>query len=290
MTTFGVILRGLNIILMVGFPVWLTIKFYQRGKSGFRPIWIGILAFILSQVGHIPFNQFLLLPFLEARNISILSDGNVQILAFGVAVGLSAGIFEEITRYLVLRFWLRGDAQELLPVKYGIGHGGIEAVLTGGLALVALVQVLALGGEGSLAAFDPEQALQIQSQLEAYWAVPWQHSLLGAWERISALAFHVGASILVYKGIKEKRLSWVAVAVLGHTALNAIAVIFVTRMDLVLLEGLIFVFAGSWLFWAWQIRYRDPEMDEPSSPPPPEPGLRAPQITSKQVEESRYDE
>jgi uncharacterized membrane protein YhfC len=290
MTISAIILRVLNFLLMIGIPALLALFLYRRGKAGFRPIWIGVVAFVLSQVGHIPFNQYLMLPLLERAGISLVSQGGSQLVILGLAAGLSAGIFEEITRYLVLRFWLKKDQQELLPIKYGVGHGGIEAILSGLLALLAFVQVMALGGEGSLVAFDPEQTALIQSQLSAYWAVPWQYSLLGALERVSALAFHIGASIMVYKSVVERKPIWLLIAILGHTALDAFVVIYAPSMDIVLLEGILFVFAFAWLGTSWFVRARDPDKDEPIQGDHPEVRFQTPKVTSDQIEASRYDE
>jgi len=290
MTIPSIIIRLVNIVLMLGIPCFLALKLYRRGKGSFRPIWIGAAAFILSQVGHIPFNQFVMLPLLEANGIPASAQEGVSLLVLGVAAGLSAGVFEESTRYLVMKFWLKREHNDFLPVKYGLGHGGIEAVLTGALALYAFIQVMVLGGDGALLSFDPEQITLIKSQLEAYWAVPWQYSLLGAWERVSAMSFHVGASIMVYKSIREKKPGWLLIALLGHTVLNAFVVIMAPMMDLVLLEGILFLFAAGWLVWAWMIRVREPDLLDPVLAPLPEVRFSAPKITSNQIEESRYDE
>ena len=236
MTIPAVILRVLNAVLMLGIPCFLALKLYRRGKGSFRPIWIGAAAFILSQVGHIPFNQFVLLPVLEGWGIGEGQSG-WQLLALGAALGLSAGIFEEAARYVVFRYWLVKNSNTMLPVKYGVGHGGIEAFLVGILTLFTLIQVMTLGGEGSLSSFPPEQAELIQSQIAAYWDIPWQLALLGAWERVSALAFHIGASLMVYKSIREKNPAWLAVAIIGHATFNAFAVIFSRQLDFVLLTS-----------------------------------------------------
>jgi uncharacterized membrane protein YhfC len=290
MTIPAIIVRLVNAALMLGIPCFLALKLYRRGKGSFRPIWIGAAAFILSQVGHIPFNQFVMLPLLEANGISPSGQGGTSLLALGIAAGLSAGIFEEITRYFVMKFWLKGEHNDFLPVKYGLGHGGIEAVLTGVLVLYAFIQVMVLGGEEALLAFDPEQVDLIQSQLEAYWAVPLHYSLLGAWERVSAMSFHVGASIMVYKSIREKKPGWLIIALLGHTVLNAFVVVLAPKLDLVLLEGTLFLFAAGWLAWAWLVRVQEPDLLDPLQAPLPEVRFRTPQITSDQIEESRYDE
>ena len=79
------------------------------------------------------------------------------------------------------------------------------------------------------------------------------------------------------------------VAVLGHALLDAFAVISAQQMNLILVEGMIFVFAVGWLYWSWKIRELDPEEDG-ESPLPPQVQVSASQITSKQIEESRYGE
>jgi len=274
---------------MIGIPAAAALLIYKRGKSGFRPIWIGAVVFVLSQVGHIPFNQFLMIPGLRALGVDVAAEGGVSLLVLGAVVGLSAGVFEEVARFLALKFWLKKDAHTLLPVKYGIGHGGIEAIIFGFIpSLGMLVLFLMMGNGSALSAFDSEQKVIVESLMDAYRAVPWQLSLLPAWERVSAMAFHIGASIIVYKGVREKKPLWLLIAVFGHTAINAFAVIFASKMDIVLLEGIIFLFSAGWLYWAWRIREIDPEEDL-DLPVPDQVQISAAQVTSEQIEESRYD-
>lgn len=273
---------------MVGIPCLVAYLLVRRGKGGLRPVWIGAAGFILSQVGHIPFNQFLLLPGLERWGIDLAAQGGWSLVLLGLAAGLSAGMFEELARYLIFRFWLKRESGELIPWKYGVGHGGVEAILTGLLVFYALVQVMALGGEGVLDSFPADQADLIRSQVEAYWAVPWHQSLLGAWERVSALLFHLGASVFVYKSVHERNPLWLLVAILGHTLLNAFAVIAVQQMSLVMLEVVLFVFALIWISWAWQVRPGEQQEDQ-LAPPPPKPTLTASDISTDQIEESRYE-
>jgi len=288
MTIIGMILRILNAGLMIGIPVAAALLIYKRGKSGFRPIWIGAAVFILSQVGHIPFNQFLMVPGLKALGVDVAAQGGISLWVLGVAAGLSAGIFEEVARYLALKFWLKKDTHTLLPLKYGIGHGGVEALLLGLLALFALIQVVVLSGDSLEALVPPEQIELALSQIETYWAVPWYHSLLGAAERISAMAFHIGASILVYKSVRTKNLLYLIIAVLGHAVLDAVAVVGVRQLDFLLLEGILFIFAAGWLYWAWRIREIDPE-DDLDLPAPGQVQISAAQVSTEQIEESRYD-
>jgi len=289
MNGFSIFLRVLNAVLMIGVPCLAGYFLVRRGRGGIRPIGIGALGFILSQVGHIPFNQFLMLPGLERLGVDLAAGSGRPLLVLGISVGLSAGVFEEVTRYVLFRTWLKSDSGEFTPWKYGIGHGGIEAVFAGLLASLALVQVLVLAGEEAISIIPADQMEMVRSQIEAYWAVPWQHSLLGAWERVSALLFHLGASVFVYKSAREKNVAWLLAALLGHTALDAFAVIVVRRMDILLLEALVFVFALVWFGWAWIVRPRGSVEDGLAPPPPAQIRLGDPQITSEQIDESRYD-
>ncbi len=289
MTVFGLTLKILNSLLMIGIPCLLVAIVVRRDRGGFRAIGIGLAGFILSQVGHIPFNKFILLPVLEGWGIGVGQTG-WQLLALGAAVGLSAGIFEEAARYVAFRYWLAKNPNTMLPVKYGVGHGGIEALLLGILTLFALIQVMTLGGEGSLSSFPPEQAELIQTQIAAYWDVPWQQSLLGAWERVSALAFHIGASLMVYKSVREKNPVWLVIAVIGHALFNAFAVIFSQQLDFVLLESILFVIALGWLYGSWSVRVIELEQPPSDQPLPRKPHLTTHRITPEQLEESRYDE
>jgi len=289
MTVFGLILRILNSLLMIGIPCLLVVILIRHFRGGFRTIGIGVAGFVLSQVGHIPFNQFVLLPVLEGWGIGEGQSG-WELLALGAALGLSAGIFEEAARYVVFRYWLVKNSNTMLPVKYGVGHGGIEALLVGILTLFTLIQVMTLGGEGSLSSFPLEQAELIQSQIAAYWDIPWQQALLGAWERVSALAFHIGASLMVYKSVREKNPVWLVIAIIGHAMFNAFAVIFSRQLDFVLLESSLFVFALGWLYWSWSVRVIELEQLHPDQPLPRKPRLTTQRITPEQLEESRYDE
>ena len=58
-------------------------------------------------------------------------------------------------------------------------------------------------------------------------------------------------------------------------------------MDFLLLEGILFIFAGGWLYWAWRIREIDPE-EGLELPVPDQVQISGVKVTSEQIEESRY--
>ena len=107
-------------------------------------------------------------------------------------------------------------------------------------------------------------------------------------ERVSALLFHLGASVFVYKSVRERNLLWLLVGILGHTMLNAMAVIAVQQMSILMVEVLLFAFALIWVSWAWLVRPEEQPEDQ-LAPPPPKPALTASKVSTDQIEESRYE-
>ena len=109
------ITHALNGLLMIGMPIALGIYLTRRFHYGWRLWFIGAASFVISQIGHIPFNNFL---------NSLFLKGNLPFppvayrsLIFAIIAGLSAGVFEEVTRYLVMRFWAKDarSCQKVLP-------------------------------------------------------------------------------------------------------------------------------------------------------------------------------
>jgi uncharacterized membrane protein YhfC len=206
--------------LMIFIPLMLGVWVVRRWRLDWAIFGLGALTFVGSQILHIPFNQFVLAPLLER-----LGDHAWTLVIFALALGLSAGLFEEMARYLVLR-----RSRERVPawregLLYGLGHGGIEAIIVGGLSAYALIQALALRGTALESVVPPDQVEVARAQLEAYWGMAWYEPLWAVLERLSAMAFHVFAALLVLTSVVQRRLRWLGAAILGHTLFNAVALI-----------------------------------------------------------------
>lgn len=91
-------------------------------------------------------------------------QGNV--LLYGLYGGLAAGLFEETGRLLAFRLVLQKSPARITALSYGIGHGGIEALLLVGLTMVSN---LILGLAHSSGAPLPQEAA---AAAEALLAIP----------------------------------------------------------------------------------------------------------------------
>lgn len=285
----------LNGFLMVALPVGLGVYLTRRFKLGWRLWWIGAATFVLSQVGHIPFNwaftQLFALGYLPAPP----PEG--RLLFNAIFLGLSAGLFEELARAAVYRWWA-GDARSWRKgVLLGAGHGGIEALILGVLVLVTLLNMIILRGPDAARLVPPEQMPLVQQQLDAYWSIPWWLALLGAFERAFTLIVHISLSVLVLQAFTRRQPLWVVAAILWHAIIDAAAVYTVgiwgaTNEGKLVVEGIIGIMALISLAIIFALRRNEPEADETlvATEPPPVQPLQKMDVaeTEENLEKSKY--
>lgn len=293
--------RPLNGLLMIAMPIALGLTLTRRFKLGWRLFFIGAAAFILSQLGHIPFNYAATQLF--QRGVLPVPPPAWSTPFNAVFLGLSAGLWEEGMRYVVYRWWLlsgKRNAQHALSwgrgLLFGAGHGGIEAVILGLVVLVTYVQMVALRGVDLSTVFPAGQLAQAQQQVAGYWAYPWPVTLLGAVERLFALPLHLACSVLVLQTFLRKQTRWVWLAVLWHALVDGVLV-YVSRTlpagesTFYLLEIPIGIAALFSLAIIFALRQPEPvEQAEPEPMPrsPSTPSLPLKEETLENLEATRF--
>ena len=237
---FDIVIRVLNALLMIAIPLVLGVYLSKKQGTGWHLFGIGAVTFISSQVLHIPFNAWVLNPLLETLGLSFTGT-TVQLIVLALLFGLSAGVFEETSRYVVYRFWLKNplDRTWRSALMFGAGHGGIESIILGVLALVAFIQLLVYRN-ADLSAIVPADQLELaMSQVETYWSLPWYAALLGAVERAAAISFHLSATVLVLQVFRRRNILWLFFAIGLHTLLDAVAVFGMQTWGMYITEALI---------------------------------------------------
>jgi uncharacterized membrane protein YhfC len=222
------VLLTINSLLMIAMPVLLGIWLARRYRVGWKLFFAGAVGFVVSQLGHIPFNQFVLNPFVE----DVLEPGETigRVLLVALLFGLSAGLFEEITR-TVFYFFMKTRRLWKEGMMFGAGWGGIEAILLGVLAATSIANIYIIQN-GLIENFMP--ADQLANSAEAVAAAaqqveelvnspPW-YFLLGAVERGIALITQLSLSILVLQVFVRRNIIWLFVAIGWHTLVDAVAV------------------------------------------------------------------
>lgn len=221
MPTILLTLQAVIVLLgPVAFGWWLHRRLGARWA-----IWgWGALSFISSQVFRTP----LLVGLTVLSNQSGVQLTPSQIFWSNLVIlTLTAGLFEETARYVVLRRFAKDARRWRDGVMFGAGHGGIEAMLiVGGAAINGLV-VLQMGDTilAQTEASSPEQLPLVQAQVDLFRNLMWWQPLLAIWERVLAITFHISATLLVLRAVRGGGIRWWTAAVLLHTALNAVALI-----------------------------------------------------------------
>ncbi|MGU7784851.1 YhfC family intramembrane metalloprotease [Burkholderia sp. PU8-34] len=155
----------------------------------------------------------------------------VAFIAYGA---LAAGVFEEVGRYLGMRFLSRrygmtaGDGR---AIGYGLGHGGAEAWFVGVLVWGQWVYLAWLANRGQLdtvlAGLPGEAALRIHVLL-ATLSVPSIALLL--LERGAAFVLQVALSVLMWRGVRAGRLAVLPLAIVLHALADVPAMLYQVRM------------------------------------------------------------
>ena len=176
------------ILVSFGIPLTALILAVKKKNRYVKPFFIGALTFFVS--------QFLLrMPLLQLwlANQSwfmVLPVQNPWL--YSLILGFSASVFEEMGRCLAFRFLLKNNLRWFDGVIFGAGHGGIEAILLVGVNYI--VMLFLYGGTPG----DPSMIL------------------FAGMERLSAMASHIGMSMLVLLSVKKKNAIYLLAALLVH--------------------------------------------------------------------------
>jgi uncharacterized membrane protein YhfC len=274
---------------MIALPLAVGWWCARRWGTRWGVFFAGGVTFVASQVAHIPFNTLVLSPLLTQFGWDPVGD---IVARYWVAIifGLSAGVFEEAARYLAYRFWMKDVRTWREGAFFGLGHGGVEAIILGVLAGLALYAALAFE-TADFEGFDPGQLQTIISQFEAYWASPWYEVLLAVVERVFALMVHVSLSLMVLQAFTRRTLLWLGVAITWHALVDAVAVFGLYTWGPYWTELAIGVLGLSSLGIVWWLRPSDPDggqVDDSPLVPPATDTLEKAVDGEDKIDDTRY--
>jgi uncharacterized membrane protein YhfC len=278
----------LNGFLMIAMPIGLTVYLTRKFKQGWRLFWIGAATMIFSQVLHIPFNALVNPVFNQFGFISLPLA--LQNIILSVFLGLSAGLFEELSRYAMYRWWAKHARSWDKGLLAGAGHGGIEAILVGLLVLYGYIQMLIVRGMDISKLVTADKVELAKTQIQAYWSAPWYMTMLGALERLFTIPLHLACSVLVIQAFARKKFWWVGLAILYHALADGVAV-FVSRIGFsaIAIEGIISIFGIVSIVIIFALRQPEPSLDQTPAPISiPEFKPKAVNETNENLDRTRY--
>ena len=161
-------------------------------------------------------------------------------LAFVVYGALVAGICEEVGRFIGMRLLLKraaakpasaARADDGTALTYGLGHGGAEAWLVGVLVQIQwiLFAVFENRGEldGYLSNLPTDSVMRIHLILASL--TP-QTAGIFALERVAALVFQIGLSVLMWRGVRAGWRGILPLAIVLHALVDVPAALFQAQL------------------------------------------------------------
>ena len=211
--TFTIISFGVALILTTIVPLLLLLVLSLKKKITVMPTLLGVAAFFGSQI----IVRLPLLSILGTQEWYLNFARNNNILFIILIGGLTAGLFEETARYGGAKI-LKTKTTYQDAISFGLGHAFCEVIMLNGMGHInnILFSVLINSGNTSLlVGIDVESLAILLSE-----ATPMMIAV-GVFERIPAIVFHIFATLLVFKAVNEKKITYYVYAILAHTILNA---------------------------------------------------------------------
>ncbi|MEG0896261.1 MAG: YhfC family glutamic-type intramembrane protease [Ruthenibacterium sp.] len=173
-----------TMLIAIGLPVTMLVLLKKKTGKGLLAAAVGALCFF---IGALVLEQ--LLHMLVFSLVPTLQFMPALYVLYGC---FAAGLFEETARLVGLKLLCRKDKSAAVGVGYGIGHGGIEAILLAGvLSVLNLVAMIWADG------FPEAQIAQLA-------ATPPFVFFMGGVERIFAISLHLALSMLIWMVVVKR--------------------------------------------------------------------------------------
>lgn len=237
-----------TMLVPIGVLTGALIFFLIRYRTGMKPVLIGagvFLIFVLLLEGLL--NRFLLK--WDGPAAAFFKNQ----LALAVYGALAAGIFEETGRLIGFKFFFKKTREWKHGVAYGLGHGGLEVLLIGGLIALAQVNnvvysfMINNGTFGSLqkaVAKMPAQAAALEQARRQLVSLPSWEFFIGGLERVDALLIQLALSLLVLYAVAHHRSIVYLLAIFLHALVDFTGPFCkLAGMPVLPVEGIITVYA-----------------------------------------------
>jgi len=217
---FTILALCFTLLACLVFPIVLCIVFMKKNRPGVLPLIIGIAVFILFALVLEQLTHYLFLYTIPATKTLLANN----VWVYAVYGALAAGIFEEGGRFLAFRFVLTKTREWKHGILYGIGHGGIEAVLVAAPSAINYLAYALMINTGSFDAIinsSPKATadLLLSAKTTLLAESSWVFALSGI-ERICAISIQIALSVLICYAVYKKKYILVGLAVLLHAVVD----------------------------------------------------------------------
>ncbi|MBV9257497.1 MAG: YhfC family intramembrane metalloprotease [Ktedonobacteraceae bacterium] len=241
-------------IFVVVLPFILGGIAHKKLAVGWKYFWFGALVMLVAQ----PLTRVPLIDLLHTVLAPLLSTSIAFTWIWLVIQAVTAGLFEEVGRYVGYRLFMRREPKTWAKaVMYGIGHEGLESVLLGGgLQIVLPLLGAVIFSSINLNSLPIAQRQAAIQQIAFVNAVPVWSPLLIAWGRLWSFPLQVALSVMVLQVFRQRQMRWLVLAILFHTLIDFLTLALPqafgqsTAIQLVI-NGMLcgFGLLGVWIIW-----------------------------------------
>ncbi|MDR1836339.1 MAG: YhfC family intramembrane metalloprotease [Treponema sp.] len=221
-SAFSIVFMAISAVISIGLPIFLFIFLYRKYSAKVIPMIVGACAFIifamiLEQTVHS----------IVFRNFALWEKPLLYII-YGTFM---AGIFEETARFFSFTILKRKYNGVITGLSYGIGHGGIEAVLLAGVSMISSIVLCIFFNAGNIeiitGSLQGEASEQINMQINALLTSAPYMFLLSGMERLFAISIQISLSVIVFYSVYCKGKIWLfPSAILLHAIIDIPAAAF----------------------------------------------------------------
>jgi len=213
-----------SLVIQVGAPLALTLRFRRRTRAPWQLFAYGALVYAVFQL----FTWLPISVYLDAIMSSRLGTGWGPFLWL-MALAFTTSLIEEVGRWCGYRYLFPRGGFRLTwrnGVMYGLGQASLETVLLiAGLTFVYFLAYLVLSRldlDALFLSLGNEASPALRPQIEAIVATSWAQPLTVALERILAMAHQVAWASLVMQSIIQRQKRWFGFAVLYHLSIAVV--------------------------------------------------------------------
>lgn len=227
-----------TLLISFGLPIGLLLYAMNKLKAKMISFWIGaatfvVFALVLEQLLHVGMiNQF-----------GEALTGNILIKA--IYGGLAAGIFEEVGRFVSMKLFMKRLLNKENAFMYGVGYGGIEAMIIVGLTTVSnLINSYMINTglmEKSLELFDSDIKQQTIDQLSLLWTTSPVDFYMAGVERVVAITLHLSLSYIVYRAVKDGKIQLLFLSIALHAFADFVTVLVAGYAPIIVVEIVLIV-------------------------------------------------
>ena len=227
-STSSLLFMLLTAVLGIALPLITAIIWCKKKHEPFTTVLIGAATFLLFAI--------VIEKPLQALVISLDSPVsqfvNARPVLWGIIVGLFPGLFEETGRFVAFKTVLRKRKQRETGLSHGIGHGGFEALFILGITYIEYFVFAIMLNQGSFVelmiepvkdTLTPDVVKQITGIVEQITTFSAATMGIALADRLIAVLYHIGASIMVFYAVKDKKKWWLyPLSILIHTVIDGL--------------------------------------------------------------------